>query len=185
MARPSISTRTGDSGKTGLFGGQRVSKASDRIQSYGDVDELNSLIGLVLSEADLPDSLRTQLCEMQRTLFVLGADLATPIEPGKDSLRVTEQNVTALELWGERLEAELPALTHFVLPRGPRAACVLHHARTVSRRAERWIVALAQKEDINEHARIYINRLSDYLFLASRTVTMHQDEEEVAWIPSS
>ena len=184
MKRPSISTRTGDKGTTGLVNGKRVSKSSDRIQSYGDVDELNTIIGLVLAESTLPDPLRTQLCEVQRMLFTLGADLATPMDPEKDAVRISAENVEALEQWGQRLEEDLERLTHFVLPRGSRAVCLLHQARTVCRRAERWMVSLAEHEEVNEHARVYINRLSDYLFLASRTVSKHLKEEETPWIPS-
>ena len=183
MSRPTLSTTTGDKGTTGLYGGQRVTKCSDRIQAYGDVDELNAVLGLILSEQELPKVLRTQLAEVQRTLFVLGADLATPLESSAKVDRITEDHVKVLEQWGMRLEEELPQLQHFVLPSGSQVGCLLHLARTVCRRAERWVVALCEKEHVSEPARIYINRLSDYLFLAARSANKALDQEEREWIP--
>ena len=180
--RPSISTRTGDRGTTGLYGGQRTSKSSPRIQAYGDVDELNALLGLVLCEHDLPEKLQTQLNEIQRVLFILGADLATPMESVAKVTRINEQHIEMVEQWGKRLEEALPSLTHFVLPSGTRSGCLLHHARTVCRRAERWVVALSEKETVNEHACIYLNRLGDYLFITARTANKAAGQEEREWI---
>lgn len=183
MERPTISTATGDEGHTSLYGGKRVSKASKRIQAYGDVDELNAILGLVLAEEGVPEAIRTQLREIQRTLFIIGSDLATPISTEVNVPRATEQHITQLEQWGQRLEEVLPELHHFVLPSGSRPGCLLHLARTVCRRAERWIVAFAMEKQVNTHAKVYINRLSDYLFIAARVVNMHLKQAEVEWIP--
>ena len=181
MPRPTLSTATGDKGTTGLFGGKRVSKGSERIHGYGEVDELNAVLGLVLIE-DLPEILKTQLSEVQRRLFTLGADLATPLESSAKVERMTEEDVSTLEQWGVRLEKDLPQLTHFILPSGSQPGCLLHLARTVARRAERWLTALAAKEELNEHAKVYINRLSDYFFLAARTANKHVGMEERQWV---
>lgn len=184
MVRPSISTTTGDKGQTGLYGGKRVSKASPRISAYGDLDELNAVLGLVLAEDNLPDTLRTQLNEIQRLLFSLGADLATPLDSSAKVMRFSEREVAILEQWGERHEQALPKLTHFILPRGPRSACLLHQSRTVCRRAERWVVELQKTEPVNEQALIWLNRLSDYLFLAARLAVKHVGAAETPWIPT-
>jgi cob(I)alamin adenosyltransferase len=182
MARPSISTATGDTGTTGLYGGRRISKASPRIQAYGDVDELNAVLGLVLVESSLPPALQTQLMEIQRTLFTLGADLATPVDTGTPVQRISANHVSILEAWGYRFEANLPPLNKFILPSGSRAGCLLHQARTICRRAERWTVQLANDEAVNEHALVYLNRLSDYLFLAARTANQAAGQPETQWI---
>ncbi|HLD63565.1 MAG TPA: cob(I)yrinic acid a,c-diamide adenosyltransferase, partial [Candidatus Peribacteraceae bacterium] len=155
---------------------------------------------LVLAETDVPDTLRTQLNEIQRLLFTLGADLATPMD-GSTALpsaslragttgnrakvkRMGKREIEILEQWGERHEKNLPQLTHFILPRGPRTACLLHQARTVCRRAERWLVELQKTEAINEAALVWLNRLSDYLFLAARLACKHAGVEEVIWVPN-
>jgi cob(I)alamin adenosyltransferase len=183
MPRPSISTATGDDGTTSLFGGGRISKASYRIQAYGDTDELNTIVGTILVE-EMPENIRSQLTELQRMLFVLGADLATPLDSTAEVSRITEAAVQMIEQWGTELEKSLPSLSHFILPGGTRAACALHRARTVCRRTERWVVALVEKQQkINEHARIFLNRLSDYLFLAARVVNREAGVEEREWVP--
>lgn len=184
--RPTLSTTGGDDGTTGLFGGDRVSKASVRLHAYGTIDELNAIIGLVLAERDVPVELHEQLHQVQKDLFCLGADLATPAS--KQSARVVrmeEGDTTRLEQWGVALEGDLPALQKFVLPSGCRAGALLHQARTVCRRAERWMVHLNEEEPVNNQALIYINRLSDYLFLLSRTVNKALASEEVQWLPGS
>ncbi len=180
MFQMSITTRTGDGGKTSLLGGKRISKSSERIQSYGDVDELNSIIGVVLVEK-ISSSLRTQLSEIQRMLFVLGADLAAPIS--QETIRISKENVVVLEDWMQKLEADLPPLKQFILPRGAKPACLLQQARAVCRRAERFAVSLSEKEDVNPQALIYINRLSDYLFLVARMANGDAGVQEVEWIP--
>jgi len=181
--RPTISTRTGDKGTTGLYGGKRVPKSADRLQAYGDVDELNSVLGLILAEKGLHPSVETQLKEIQRTLFSLGADLATPQDSSAKLDRISVEQIEHLERFGHGLEEGLPELQHFILPSGCHAGCLLHVARTVCRRAERFAVLTAQNEDVNSHALIYLNRLSDYLFLAARAVNLHAGEVETEWIP--
>ncbi len=180
MSRPSISTATGDNGTTGLYGGKRVSKASDRIHTYGDVDELNALIGVLIAE-ELPETVRKQLVEVQRMLFILGADLASPQTSPKVP-RISERHVAIVEQWGEALEKDLPKLQHFILPSGSRAGSLAHHARTVCRRTERWAVALAAKEKVSPEALIFMNRLSDYLFIVARTINKASGAAETQWI---
>ena len=174
----SIVTKTGDNGTTGLLGGSRVSKASPRLHTYGTVDELNAILGLVLTEEDLHDPTLSQLRSLQHTLFRLGADLSAPAP--LHTPRMTEEDVSSLDEWIAVLEQHLPPLQNFIVPGGCRAASLLHHARTVCRRAERWTVALAEEEDINPQARVYLNRLSDYLFLAARSVNHQREQRETA-----
>ncbi len=163
----SIVTKTGDGGTTGLLGGSRVSKASPRLHAYGTVDELNAILGLALTEKDIHDLLRNHLNALQHTLFRLGADLSAP---GSLSIeRMTKEDVMSLEEWIAILEHPLPHLQNFIVPGGSRGASLLHHARTVCRRAERWTVTISEEEKINPHITIFLNRLSDYLFLAART----------------
>ena len=182
--RPTISTSGGDKGKTSLFGGDRVSKASNRIHAYGTVDELNAVLGLILAESDVPKQLKDQLHEIQKDLFCLGADLATPIKKSGDRVvRIEESDIRRIEEWGATLEQELPALQRFILPSGCRAAALLHQARTICRRAERWMVHLTADEPINDRALIYVNRLSDYFFLVSRAVNKAAKTPETEWIP--
>lgn len=184
--RPSLSTSGGDKGRTGLYGGERVSKGSHRLHAYGTVDELNATIGLILAEQDLPTELRTQLHEVQKDLFCLGADLATPMTKSGDRVvRIAECDTKRIEKWGTALEGDLPALQKFVLPAGCRAAALLHQARTICRRAERWLVHLAEDEPINDQSLIYINRLSDYLFLLARTVNKEVGVQESEWLPNT
>ena len=178
--RPTISTRTGDSGKTGLIGGGRVSKASDRIQAIGSIDELNAVLGLVLAEPELPPQLGAQLNLVQCQLFALGADIASPLD--MPAIRLLPEEIDRVEQWGATLEQELPALTRFILPKGSRVACLLHQARAVCRRAERWAATLAEKEAVREPVRIYLNRLGDYLFLAARMANKTAGANEMVWI---
>ena len=173
----SVTTRTGDDGTTGLLGSQRVSKASKRIHSYGDVDELNAVVGLVLCEK-LPDMIQKQLSDLQRLLFTLGSDLAA-LE--SSAVRIALDDVHVVEEWIRQLESQLPPLRHFILPRGSRSSCLLHQSRTICRRAERWAVGLSERETVNPHALIFLNRVSDYLFLAARTVNHEAGEGEVTW----
>lgn len=178
MVRPSLSTRIGDTGETRLLGGKRVSKASVRLHAYGTVDELNACIGLVLTEEALPEDVREHLVEVQRLLFVMGADLASA---DTSKYQITADDVEELEAWGANLEQALPALQKFILPSGSRAGALFHQARTVCRRAERWTVGLSEKEPVNPQVLIYLNRLSDYLFLEARAVNKAADEKEVEW----
>src|SRR5689334_23100704 len=162
-----VTTRTGDSGQTSLVGGARVSKASLRVEAYGDVDELNSLLGLVrarLADKQVDEALGL----IQNDLFTLGADLASPAEI--EVPRIDESFVRSLERFSEEFLGELEPLKEFILPGGSQAGASLHVARTVARRAERRVVGLAEQEDVNAAAIIYLNRLSDLLFILARVV---------------
>lgn len=170
-----VVTRTGDGGKTSLIGGERVSKGSLRVDSYGEVDELNSCLGL--AAAWLQDQGAAELLPpIQHRLFTVGADLAAP--EGVAVPRVEESHVTELEQVMEGLMEELPPLEEFILPGGGPAGAALHLARTVARRAERSAVALASHEPVNEQAIIYLNRLSDFLFVLARVVNRRQNQPE-------
>lgn len=164
-----IYTRTGDDGTTGLFGGDRVSKTHLRMHAYGTIDELNACLGVVLSVADVvPEILKVQLEQIQDELFALGADLATPMRSNAKILRTDPSRATALEAWIDQLESHLEPLQQFITPSGSLPGSELHRARTVCRRAERFIVALHEQEAIGEAVLQYVNRLSDYLFVAAR-----------------
>ena len=183
-----IYTRTGDDGSTGLVDGSRVSKADLRVQAYGDVDETNSVIGLVRLHLE-NRRLDAMLERIQNDLFDLGADLATPlpIEGEKDSeyaLRMVAEQATRLEAELDGLNADLEPLTSFVLPGGTPPAAYLHQARTVCRRAERVCVLFSNDEDVNPHALTYLNRLSDFLFVAARWCN-DQGQTDVKWIPGA
>lgn len=172
-----IYTRTGDAGTTGLADGSRIDKDALRIQAYGDLDELNSHIGLVLAH-EVPAEIRTCLGEIQQMLFDLGGDLCIP---GRESVK--ETHVTWLESWLDHLNADLPMLREFVLPGGnPPAACC-HVARTVCRRAERVAVALAKSEPVAPLVLGYLNRLSDLLFVIARVLARRNDGQEILWQP--
>ena len=172
-----ITTRTGDAGDTGLGDGARVPKDSARIHALGDVDELNSALGLVLAE-ELPEAVRAALLEAQHDLFDLGGELSIP---GHKLLR--EEQVARLEQALEAWNADLPALKEFILPGGSRAAATAHRARTTCRRAERSVVALARAETagVTSEARRYLNRLSDLLFVAGRVLNRHAGRGDVQW----
>ncbi|PLX32121.1 MAG: ATP:cob(I)alamin adenosyltransferase [Ignavibacteria bacterium] len=176
-----IYTKTGDGGETGLFGGRRVSKNSVRIEAYGTVDELNASIGLANS-AVTDARLRSMLMTIQHTLFVLGSDLATPLETKNVHLRrISETDVKALELQIDTLEAELEPLRNFILPGGTEASSRLHVCRTICRRAERCIVQLDGTEDINTFDIHYINRLSDFLFVLARYANHAAGQPDIDW----
>jgi cob(I)alamin adenosyltransferase len=170
-----IATRTGDAGETGLGDGSRVSKAAARVQALGDIDELNSTVGLVLAE-DLPPELRDALTEVQHDLLDLGGETSIP---GHGVLGKAQ--VQRLDAWLEAWNRDLPPLREFILPGGSRAAAAAHLARTVCRRAERSLVALAEKEAVGPEARRYLNRLSDVLFVAGRVLNRHAGCGDVQW----
>lgn len=172
-----IVTRTGDDGTTGLGDGTRVGKDSARIQALGDIDELNSMIGAVLAEA-LPDHLRAMLASIQNDLFDLGGEVCIP---GRSAL--WDAHVDQLERRIEALREPLPALREFVLPGGSKGAAACHLARTVCRRAERSLVTLGRAEAVSALGIQYLNRLSDLLFLAARTVNAHDGIAETLWRP--
>lgn len=176
-----IYTKTGDDGTTGLFGGGRVSKASARIECYGTVDELNSVIGVALSRECSPEG-RRYLTTVQYTLFVLGADLATPREAKATIDRVEEQHASQLEQWIDELDSKLQPLKNFILPGGTESASHLHVARTVCRRAERLCVAAHETEDLGDAVVHYLNRLSDFLFMLARWENQYAGIEDTPWI---
>jgi cob(I)alamin adenosyltransferase len=178
-----IYTRGGDAGETSLGDGSRVSKLDARIAAYGTVDELNSAVGLTLA-ADCPDDMRAVLGRVQNELFDLGADLSVPIE--RDArLRVTQEQVDALEGDCDRFNADLPGLKSFVLPGGSEAAARLHVARTTCRRAEREALVAEGLHTVNPLALVYLNRLSDLLFILSRAANAAAGHEEPLWRPGS
>jgi len=164
----SIVTKTGDTGTTGLFGKGRVAKDTTRIHAYGTVDELNALLGVIIAE-DVSTKLRQSLMRLQHALFRVGADLATPLSSTSAMVkRVRPEDTQTLEVWINELESSLPPLACFILPGGSRAGALLHQARTVCRRSERWVVTLGKEESLNPEILRYLNRLGDYLFLTSR-----------------
>jgi cob(I)alamin adenosyltransferase len=178
-----ITTKSGDQGETGLGDGTRVSKDHPRIVACGEVDELNSVIGLLI--ASCPAGPETELLTtIQNDLFDVGADLCTPMSPSpQPALRVTEQQIQRLEASIDRLNQTLPALTSFVLPGGTPLAAWIHVARAVCRRAERAVVTLKTTEDGNKNVLIYLNRLSDLLFVLARTANA-KSQKEVLWVPA-
>ncbi len=163
-----IATRTGDNGTTGLGDNSRVSKNSLRVHAMGDVDELNSQIGVLLCE-DMPDAVRTLLVEIQHQLFNLGGELSIP---GFELLKA--EAVLALDEALEAHNATLPKLAEFILPAGTRAASLAHVCRTVARRAERAVVALGNEEALKDTPRQFLNRLSDLLFVLARVLNRHR-----------
>lgn len=178
-----IYTKKGDLGETSLFGGERVRKDHHRIEAYGTVDELNSVIGLVIS-FDSNSVLVVKLKVIQHDLFVIGADLATPETKKSHVLRIKDENVTNLENWIDELEESLEPLTAFILPSGTPAASQLHIARTVCRRAERNVLRAMDHENLNPIVIKYLNRLSDLLFVMSRFENKQNNSQETCWIPS-
>lgn len=170
-----ITTRTGDAGTTGLADGSRVGKDAPRITALGEVDELNSLLGVILCE-DLPPAARELLASIQHDLFDLGGELAVP---GASFLK--DSQLTRIEAAVEHYNAELTPLREFILPGGNRAAALAHLARTVCRRAERSVVALGTGEPVSDAARKYLNRLSDLLFVLGRWLNKAAGGGDVLW----
>jgi cob(I)alamin adenosyltransferase len=183
-----VYTRTGDKGDTHLVGGKRVSKDDPRIESYGTIDELNSILGIVRAFNDAhPDSpiavrLDTILRQVQNELFDLGSELATPPESEWEGMiRTGDEQVTVLERTIDECQKDLEPLKSFILPGGGTIAAFLHQARTVCRRAERDILRLGRREPISGGPLRYVNRLSDLLFVLSRWVSKHLGEREYLW----
>ena len=170
-----IATRTGDDGTTGLGDGSRTTKGALRVQAMGDVDELNSHLGLLLCE-DMPEDLREELVTIQHDLFDLGGELCIP-----GFSLITDTHVIRLDTLLAKYNATLPVLAEFILPAGSRAAAQSHICRTVCRRAERAIVALGSTETLNPQPRQYVNRLSDLLFVLSRVLNRHAGGSDVLW----
>jgi cob(I)alamin adenosyltransferase len=177
-----IYTRGGDGGETSLGDGSRVPKLDCRIGAFGAVDELNAALGVVLAEATLPDLLRGPLEQIQNELFDVGADLSVPYGV-TDRLRVEQAAVDRLEQLCDEFNAELPELKSFVLPGGTEAAARLHVARTLCRRAERDALAADGEHGINPLVLTYLNRLSDFLFIAARAANAAARHDEPLWKP--
>ena len=177
-----IYTRGGDRGETSLGDGSRVSKLDCRVGAFGAVDELNSQLGVVLA-GELPAELREVLARVQNELFDVGADLSVPYGVGDGRLRVEQAAVEALEHECDRFNEALPELRSFVLPGGTEAAARLHVARTVCRRAERDALAASQELEVNPLVLVYLNRLSDLLFIAARYANAAASADEPLWKP--
>ncbi len=171
-----IVTRTGDAGTTGLGDGSRVTKDCQRIDCIGEIDELNSTVGVLLAE-ELPDIVRPALLRIQNDLFDLGGEICIP-----GSAIISEDHVLRLEELAEQFNADLAPLRNFILPGGTRAASLAHLARSVCRRVERRIVHLGNSEPVSEFARKYLNRLSDLLFILGRTLNQASGQGDVLWV---
>jgi cob(I)alamin adenosyltransferase len=185
-----IYTKTGDDGETGLFGGPRVRKDDLRIEAYGTVDELNAVIGLARSHStaavgqeNLPTEIDSLLADIQHALFDLGSQLATPDPKSRGTNFVSDKQIESLEQAIDRFDSQLPPLKNFILPGGTSAAAWLHLARTVCRRAERYVVTLTHRdaEKIEPQILIYLNRLSDLLFVLARAVNQFAGQPDVPW----
>lgn len=177
-----IYTKKGDKGETSLFRGVRVSKASDLVEAYGTVDELNTVVGMA-TPLDTTDYTKELVNVIQNTLFVLGSDLATPLDKKERIDRIDEPDIEYLEKAIDYMETTLPPLKHFILPGGTQAAAVFHHARTVCRRAERAVVRCSYDTEISEFPVKYLNRLSDFFFVLARYENHQQGVADIEWAP--
>jgi cob(I)alamin adenosyltransferase len=179
-----IYTKTGDKGDTGLIDGSRALKSDLRIIAYGEVDEANSHIGLVISNikgnSNFAD-IEKILLHIQSDMFVLGAELANPKDVKDGKMLVKLEMVTSIEMYIDKFESELEPITYFILPGGSMESSLLHICRTVVRRAERSAVALSKKQKINPDILMYLNRLSDLLFVLSRVINKRQNCSDVPW----
>lgn len=178
-----IYTRKGDTGTTGLIGGTRVLKSSLRIESYGTVDELNSYLGLIRDQ-EINTTYRDQLLEIQDRLFTIGSSLAS--DPEKSTMKIPDliqSDIDSLEKWMDVMNEELPEMRSFILPGGHTTVSFCHIARCVCRRAERCVVDLQQHEFVAEPVLSYLNRLSDYLFVLCRKLSMDLNVSEQPWKP--
>ena len=177
-------TRTGDDGSTGLFGGERLGKEDMRVEAYGTVDELNSALGLAAATCTF-DEISSVINMLQHRLFDLGADLSTPnAAEVQRSVRIEAQHVAELEKLIDQTSAKLPPLTSFVLPGGTELSARVHQARTICRRAERRIVALARRAPVSDHVIPFINRLGDLLFTLARRANHLAAADDVPWRPT-
>jgi len=180
-----IYTKTGDKGETGLFGGERVSKNNLRLNAYGSIDELNSFLGLAVIEVT-NNEIKNVLKDLQNKLFVLGSDLATPETEKNKKLNITrlpDSYSLETEQANDKYEAQLDELKNFILPGGSKGSALLHICRTISRRAEREVVALKNTEHIGENIVIFLNRLSDLFFVLSRFENKYSNIPDTKWIP--
>jgi len=191
-----IYTKTGDSGTTSLFGGKKLSKNDARVEAYGCVDELNSVLGMIIADLNYSSSasretsfmrnspqgrIVNKLLRIQKELFVLGTDLASPSDVKVKIPRVKKPLVIRLEQEIDSWVKNLPKLRNFILPGGSKVGSQLHLARSIARRAERVIASLSSKEKINQNALIYVNRLSDWLFVLARYVNKLENQKESIW----
>lgn len=186
-----IYTKTGDKGTTSLYGGVKVSKAHIRLDAYGTTDELNSFIGQIMAY-EISEKLENELIEIQKEIFMIGAELATPKEKmylanGRSRIgkMIGDAEIQRIEAQIDTWEEQLQPLTSFILPGGGKAASAAHIARTVCRRAERIVVALSEIEEIRPELQKFLNRLSDYLFVVARILALHEGIEEVKWLPEN
>ena len=182
-----IYTKTGDAGQTGLFGGGRVGKAHPRVEAYGAVDELNAMVGWALTQVTHA-TVAERLAAVQPDLFVVGAHLATSVPAGRKGPKLPplpEAGVAMLEQWIDEAEATLPELTSFIMPGGSAGGAALHVVRTVCRRAERSVVELAESDDVPAVVIVYLNRLSDLLFVWARLENHGAGAAERPWLPQS
>ena len=180
MKKIKIYSKTGDAGETGLWGGGRTGKDDFRIHAYGTVDECGAVLGIVRT-CSHDKELNGKLGKIQNLLFILGSDMATPSDVSTAIDRISAADVELLESWIDAYEEELPELKQFIIQGGNQAAAYLHLARTVCRRAERWSVATARTSDINREVIRFLNRLSDFLFVASRVVNARADIADIPW----
>ncbi|MFV0554239.1 MAG: cob(I)yrinic acid a,c-diamide adenosyltransferase [Mangrovibacterium sp.] len=180
-----VYTKTGDDGTTGLIGGARVKKHDSRLEAYGTVDELNSAIGVVAAYVDSEHDVQV-LRDIQTVLFVVGSHLATDESAHelKEQMPCKVSDIAAIEAEIDAITTQLSPLKHFVLPGGCKSASHAHMARTVCRRAERRIVEMAELIEVEESLLVYINRLSDYLFVLSRKLNLDENQEEIFWMPN-
>lgn len=181
-----IYTKTGDKGNTSLLGGKKVPKSHHRIESYGNVDELNSFIGLLKDQPEVEPSMNKDFFWIQEKLFIIGSILATESDfKGFELPKITNDHTKQLEAWIDQYTSELPELKSFILPGGHQTISLCHVCRTVCRRAERSIIALDSEEAIDENIIPFINRLSDYFFVMSRKMAQLLNVSETPWVPGS
>jgi cob(I)alamin adenosyltransferase len=179
-----IYTKTGDKGDTGLIDGSRISKSDLRIIAYGEVDEANSHIGLIISSIEknsIFDDVRKILLNVQQDLFVLGAELANPNTLKDDNMLVKREMISTIEKYIDNFESELAPITYFILPGGSIESSLLHICRTVVRRAETSAVALAKGQRINQEILTYLNRISDLFFVLARVTNKRQKRADIPW----
>ncbi len=188
MAKSMLYTATGDAGQTSLVGGERVKKNSVRLDAYGTIDEFSAFLGVALSHHGCPEELKGQMLGIQDRLFEIGSYLATDSSVSQDPEKVaglSDADIRCLEGWIDALDEQTPKIRSFVLPGGCELAAHLHVARTVCRRAERRILALAEEAPVSRLVLVYINRLSDYLFIAARFANFLAGVEEIVWRPAA
>ncbi|MCP4460002.1 MAG: cob(I)yrinic acid a,c-diamide adenosyltransferase [Cytophagales bacterium] len=179
-----VYTKTGDKGQTSLLGGKKVSKSNARIEAYGNVDELNSFLGYLKDHDEIKDQIGQQIQLIQRHLFSVGSILATaPDFKGFNLPQISEEDVTLLENWIDTFDKDLPELKNFIIPGGHKVVSLCHVCRTVCRRAERNVSALAEENKLGKYILPFLNRLSDYLFVMARTLSQQLKAKEIPWTP--